>query len=162
MEEKLNAQLSAGLEEKKVELTEKQLRRLELLDMYNRGEKLTPEYAPEEGIYDVKISNITLKTNKNGNSFIQFRCKNNDENNSKLKTLYASYYLTDIADDYSICDLNVLLNDYGFDCFTKEEVIDDYNILTKLQGLVGKNAKLQIEDQDGFMSGKIHKELVNA
>lgn len=162
MEKNLNEQLSSEFKENKKELTEKQLKRLEILKMYNRGEKPHKGYNPKEGIYDVKISNVTLKENKNGNPYIQFRCKNTDETNNELKTLYASYYLTDLTEEDSVYDLNVILNDYGFDSFTDEEIIDDTSILMRLHELSGKNAKLKIEDQDGFMSGKIFKELVNA
>lgn len=138
-------------------LTEKQRKRLDIKRRFQTFERSKGQYKPDEGIYDVVITMITLKTNTNGNNYIQMACNNLDKKG--YKTLYASYYLTDGTDESSLTDLRCLLNDYNQDDFTDEEIIDDCSIFEKLQVLVGEPAKLVVEDQGGFLSGKVYKEM---
>ena len=138
-------------------LTEKQARRLEILRNYKQNERAAGNYCPEEGIYNVVINGVDLKTNKNGNPFIQLSCSNLSKKG--YKTMYASYYLTDGTDDSSITDLRCLLSEYDQDDFTETEIIDDYSILEKIRVLIGEYGKLVIENQNGFLSSKVYKEV---
>ncbi|MBQ8892298.1 MAG: hypothetical protein IJ068_05525 [Bacilli bacterium] len=139
------------------ELTEKQMRRLEILRNYKQNERAKGSYNPEEGIYDVIISNISLRENINGNPFIQVMCLNKDKKG--CKRLYASYYLTDGTDDSSITELRCLLSEYEQDDFKDEEVINDYSIMERMQVLIGETAQIVIENQDGFMNGRLYREV---
>ena len=139
------------------ELTERQLKRLEILRNFKQNERVVTNYDVEEGIYDIKIDKIDFKTNRNGNDFIEFVCNNLGKKGPKK--LYGTYYLTDGADDYSITDLRCLLSEFDQDDFTDEEIVDDYAILEKLQVLVQEEAKLVVENQNGYMSSKLYKEV---
>ena len=78
------------LQQENGELTEKQMRRLEILRNYKQNERAKGSYNPEEGIYDVIISNISLRENINGNPFIQLMCLNKDKKG--CKRLYENLY----------------------------------------------------------------------
>lgn len=138
---------------------EKKLRRLEILRRYKQNERTTGIYKVDEGIYDVEICTINLKENCNQNAYIQFVCKNLSSNGPKK--LYGIYYLTENTEEASITSLRCLLGDFGYDDITDEEVIDDFAIFERLQVLVGKNAKLVVEEQDGFLSSKVYKVIPN-
>lgn len=139
------------------ELTERQLKRLEVLRRYKQNERANSNYEVEEGIYDVEINQVLLKRNSNGNDFIEFVCKNLA--NKGPKRLYGMYYLTDGADESSLTDLRCLLSEFDQEDFTEKEIVDDYAIIEKLQVLVQEKAKLVVENQNGYMSSKLYKEV---
>ena len=139
------------------ELSERQIKRLESKKKYKQGERAKGAYEVDEGVYDVKIRHIVLKTNVNGNDFIEFICSNLSDKGPKK--LYGIYYLTYEADESSLTDLRCLLYEYGYDDLSDVEIIDDDLILDRLQELVGKKSKLVVEDQNGFMSSKLYKEV---
>lgn len=155
MNTNLNAKRIIGVETG--ELTERQLNRLDLLRRYKQNERSVGNYEVDEGIYDVEVNQVLLKSNSNKNDFIEFVCKN--LGNIGPKTLYGIYYLTDGADASSLTDLRCLLSEYDQDDFTDEQIVDDCAILEKLQVLVQENAKLVVENQNGFMSSKLYKEI---
>ena len=55
--------------------------------------------------------------------------------------------------------LRCLLSEYKQDDFTETEIIDDYSILEKIRVLIGETGKLVIENQNGFLSSKVYKEV---
>ena len=141
----------------KSELNKKDLKRVDILRRYKPNERSKANYDVDEGIYDAKIISVNLKTNINGNNYIQFKCQN--LSNKGPKTLYGSYYLTDDTDESSLTDLRCLLYEYDQDDFRENEIIDDYAIMEHLQVLVGEQVKLVVEDQNGFMSSRLYKEV---
>lgn len=141
------------------ELTERQLKRLEILRNFKQNERVVTNYDVEEGIYDIKIDKIDFKTNKNENDFIEFVCNNLGKKGPKK--LYGTYYLTDNADEPTLTALRCLLGEYDLADLSETEIIDDLKILTRLQELVDKTAKLVVEDQNGFISQQLYKEVPN-
>lgn len=137
------------------ELNERARRRLEIKKKFRQNERCKGTYDPKEGVYNVVIGQISIKENKNGNSYMQFVCHNLD----KKEKLYASYYLTDGTDESTITELRCLLDEFNQDDFTDYEIVDDYAILERLQILIGEEAKLVVENQDGFMSAKLYREI---
>lgn len=141
------------------ELTERQLRRLQIFKNYKQNERAIVNCDVEEGIYNVEIKGVTYKTNRNSNAFFQFICKNLDDKGPKK--LLGMYYLTDNADEPTLTALRCLLGEYDLADLSETEIIDDLKILTRLQELVDKTAKLVVEDQNGFISQQLYKEVPN-
>ena len=139
------------------ELTERQLRRLQILKNYAQNERAIVNCEVEEGIYNVEIKGVTYKTNRNSNAFFQFICKNLDDKGPKK--LLGMYYLTDNADEPTLTALRCLLGEYDLADLSDDEMIDDLKILTRLQELVDKTAKLVVEDQNGYISQQLYKEI---
>ena len=138
---------------------EKISNRIDILRKYAPNERALVGYEVEEGTYEVKIDMVLLKENCNKNRFIQFSCKNLGEKGPRR--MYSSYYLTEKTEESSITNIRCLLNDFGLRDLNHNEVVDDYEIIVRLQELVGKNVKLVVEDQNGFMSSQLYKEIPN-
>ena len=132
---------------------------MQIFKNYKQNERAIVNCDVEEGIYNVEIKGVTYKTNRNSNAFFQFICKNLDDKGPKK--LLGMYYLTDNADEPTLTALRCLLGEYDLADLSETEIIDDLKILTRLQELVDKTAKLVVEDQNGFISQQLYKEVPN-